>query len=295
MENRLLQFLNFPILKIIIALLVFPASSGFAQNKTTIPWTTNTKIYSEAVRDTFKISVALPENYDKTKEYPVAYLTDPRFAFGTAVEASRALTIEGAIPPIILVGIGYPGSQDLGRIMQLRSRDFSTVSDPEVPGGWPAWANEIEWGGADAFLEFIKNELIPHIEQNYSTTTERAYLGWSGGGHFGLYTLFNDPELFTKYLLVSAPFEWFHKGIAFEYEKEFAGNNDSLNAEVLFAVGTEESESTLEANKRMADILKKRGYKGLDVSIKIIEDKNHYAVWPVAINHGLQQLFDDLN
>lgn len=290
MGQKNLQAVSLRILIFTLALGVLPISSGFAQNKTTIPWTQNIKLYSEAVKDTFLISVALPENYDKKMEYSVVYLTDPRFAFGSAVEASRALAIEGAIPPIILVGIGYPGDQGIGRIMQLRSRDNSEIKDPQVPGGWPAWADEIDWGGADAFLQFIKGDLIPYIEQNYKTTDERTFMGWSAGGHFGLYTLFNHPDLFKNYLLVSAPFKWFHNGIAFKYEEEYANRKDFLNAQVLFAVGTEESESTFKANKRMAKILQNRGHQGLDVSLKIVEDKNHYAVWPIAINYGLEQL-----
>lgn len=292
MDQKNLQAVSLRILIITLALGVLPISSGFAQNKTTIPWTHNIKLYSEAVKDTFLISVALPENYDKKMEYPVVYLTDPRFAFGTAVDASRALTIEGAIPPVILVGIGYPGDQGFGRIMQLRSRDYSEIADPQVPGGWPAWADEIDWGGAHAFLEFIEKKLIPYMQQNYKTTGERTYMGWSGGGHFGLYTLFNHTNLFQNYLLVSTPFEWFHNGIAFEYEEEYANRKDFLNAKVLFAVGTEESESTFEANKRMAKILQNRGHEGLDVSLKIVEDKNHYAVWPIAINYGLELLLN---
>ena len=261
-----------------------------AQDKATIPWTTTTPFYSEAVEDTFLISIALPERYDKDKEYPVVYLTDPRFGFGTAVESARAHVIDGTIPPVIIVGIGYPGDQGYGRIMQIRSRDFSTVSDPEVPGGWPAWADQIEWGGADAFLEFNKNELIPYIEQNYNTTSDRTYMGWSGGGHFGSYILFTEPDLFNRYLFVSAPFEWFHNGIAFDYEEKYANNNDSLDAKVLLIVGSKESESTVEANERMANILKNRNYKGLELTSQVFDDKKHYSVWPVAINYGLQHL-----
>ena len=277
-------------LLVAISMQLFITTSTLAQSEASIPWTTTTQLYSEAVEDTFMISIALPERYDKRKEYPVVFMADPRFAFGTAVESARAHAIDGTISPIILVGIGYPGDQGFGRIMQLRSRDFSTVSDPQVPGGWPAWADEIDWGGADAFLEFIKSELIPYIEQNYKTARDRTYMGWSGGGHFGSYMLFKEPDIFNRYLLVSAPFEWFHNGIAFDYEETYAKNHQSLNAQVILAVGSEESKSTVEANKQMADILKSRKYKGLEVSTRIFQGKKHYSVWPVAINYGLQNL-----
>jgi predicted alpha/beta superfamily hydrolase len=270
------------------------ATEGFAQEGPVIPWTSTSTHYSTSVKDTFSITVALPEGYaDTGKKYPVVFVTDPRFGFGTAVESARALAIEGTISPVIMVGIGYPGSQDFGRIMQLRSRDFSTVSDPQVPGGWDAWAEDIEWGGADAFIQFIEGELIPYIEKNFSVSDDRTYMGWSGGGHLGAYILFTKPELFRRYLLVSAPFEWFHKGIAFDYEAAYAAQHDDLNAQVFFSVGTEETESTVNANIKMVDILEKREYEGLQLFFHEFEDKKHYAVWPLAINEGLQVLFQE--
>ncbi|MBD3615598.1 MAG: alpha/beta hydrolase [Gracilimonas sp.] len=278
------------ILLVAISLHLFITSHSKAQSEASIPWTKTTQLYSEAVEDTFKISIALPERYDQSKEYPVVFMTDPRFAFSSAVESARAHAIDGTIPPVILVGIGYPGSQGFGKIMQIRSRDFSTVSDPQVPGGWPSWANDIEWGGAQAFLSFIKDELTVYIRENYKTTDDHMYMGWSGGAHFGAYMLFEEPELFNKYLLVSGPFEWFHNGIAFEYEEAYAENNDDLNAKIVFAVGSSESKSTIEANERMATILGKRNYNGLEVSNHVFEEKKHYGVWPVAINYGLQKL-----
>ncbi|TBW29962.1 alpha/beta hydrolase [Gramella sp. KN1008] len=281
---------------IVFALQLILTSNTFAQKNATIPWTINTELYSEEVKDTFLISVALPESYDETREYPVVYITDARFGFGTAVEISRANVIDGTTSPAIIVGIGYPGDQNFGRIMQIRSRDFSTVSDPQVPGGWPAWAAEIEWGGADAFLKFIDKELIPYVEDNYQVNNDRTYMGWSGGGLFGTYLMFNRPDLFNNYLLVSSPYEWFHNGIAFEYEDNYAGNNDTLDLNVILAVGTGDSESTIESNRRMSKILSDRNYEGLNVNFKIFENKKHYAVWPTAIIHGLPKILDsDMN
>lgn len=279
-----------PIFLIAISIQLFNSLQAQAQSEASIPWTTTTQRYSEAVEDTFMISIALPERYDENKEYPVVFMADPRFAFGSAVESARAHAIDGTIPSVILVGIGYPGDQGFGRIMQIRSRDFSTVSDPEVPGGWPAWADGIEWGGGDAFLAFIKDELVPYIERNYKTAGNRTYMGWSGGAHFGAYILFNKPQLFNRYLLVSAPFEWFHNGIAFDYEEAYYKNNDALDAKVILAVGSDEPESTVESNKRMAKVLENREYNSLDVSTRVFQGKKHYAVWPVAINYGLQSL-----
>jgi len=54
-------------------------------------------------------------------------------------------------------------------------------------------------GGAKEFLEFIRQELIPFIDNNYPTLKgDSAVNGHSIGGLFGLYVLFNKPDTFNK-------------------------------------------------------------------------------------------------
>jgi hypothetical protein len=84
----------------------------------------------------------------------------------------------------IVVGIAY-GSFDPS--INRRGFDFSTP----VENGDP------ERGGAAAFHDFLKSELIPQIENRYRTDPSRRVLfGQSRGGSMVLYSAFTDPDLF---------------------------------------------------------------------------------------------------
>lgn len=52
-------------------------------------------------------------------------------------------------------------------------------------------------GQANRFLEFIEAELIPHIDQNYRTSSTRLLAGNSRGGLFVVYSLIEAPALFS--------------------------------------------------------------------------------------------------
>ena len=66
-------------------------------------------VYSEAVQDSFVISVQLPEEYgkDKNVKYPTVYMLDANFHFPILAATAKQYEKAGMLPPIILVGIGY--------------------------------------------------------------------------------------------------------------------------------------------------------------------------------------------
>lgn len=253
-----------------------------------------TQIYSEAIKDTFQISVALPADYEGSgKQYPVVYLTDPFFTFGSAVESARANRIGGLMPDVILVGIGYTGEQEFTRIMKLRTRAFTIKPVFSWRNGEEAeWAKGEVMGKAPEFLTLIKEKIIPFIEQNYRTTEDRTYVGHSGGGFFGTYVLFKEPEVFNRYLL-SSPSLWGEERNAFDWEQAYAAKNDSLNARIYLSVAEEETHYMVGEMRELVEILRSRNYQGLELFTHIFNDENHFSVWPIAVNHGLRVLFEE--
>ncbi len=147
----------------------------------------------------YQISVALPPNYTTSGQvYPVLYATDANFHFGMLAETARAVRLENLIPDLIIVGIGWPVGHAINAIAP-RSLDLTPTADPawvEVgtrdwpKNGWPAPEGS---GGGPGFLRFIREELIPSIEQKYrANPSDRAYYGFSLGGLFGTYALLNN-------------------------------------------------------------------------------------------------------
>jgi predicted alpha/beta superfamily hydrolase len=58
-------------------------------------------------------------------------------------------------------------------------------------------------GNAEAFLAYIKNEVVPYVESNYRTLPYRTAVGHSLSASFITYSLLNETELFDNYIAIS--------------------------------------------------------------------------------------------
>lgn len=168
------------------------------------------------------------------------------------------------------------------------------------PGGFePQWAKEMDLGYAEEFRGFIRDVLFSYMEDNFRVADDRTYIGWSGGGWFGHYMLFHEPGLFQRYLLGSSGY-WFerereYEGNLFEYEERYAAEHDSLDVDLFLSVGDGEPSYMVSEMMQMIQQLKSRNYHGLTLDWHVFKDQKHYAVWPLAINRGLLELFENDN
>lgn len=164
-------------------------------------------IKSSYTKQKYLIKILLPKDYNSTKEYPTVYLTDAFLHFNTV--ANNIIQLDNVIQDVILIGIfyeDYPFSiKNATNIGRLRAMDFTYPFDQNQ-------ANEgIIGGGGLLFYQFLKEELIPIIEQNYSTSvSQRTIAGHSLGGYFSLFQLFNFTEesLFPNVIALSPSIYW---------------------------------------------------------------------------------------
>ena len=135
----------------------------------------------------YYIYVRLPEDYAKappTIRYPVVYLLDGDSLFPMLAPEHLFLTYDEKLPEAIIVGIAY-GSFD------------PSVNKRDIDFSGPAPGVDLARGGAPAFQRYLKNELMPVIDQKFHTDPDRRILfGQSRGGSFVLYSAFTDPDLF---------------------------------------------------------------------------------------------------
>lgn len=137
-------------------------------------------LHSKNVNDDYNIFIRLPDGYNAKKHYPVVYLLDANFYFDMVAAMTDKYTEVDAIPPVIVVGIGY---KDLKTMAELRDRDYTYPTAP------PSDSFKMSGGGV-RFLSFINTELIPYIDSAYSTDKQNRILaGHSLGGYFTLYAL----------------------------------------------------------------------------------------------------------
>lgn len=155
--------------------------------------TVTKEVYSEFVRDKFRLVIYLPKSYDDgtAKRYPVIYQLDGSYYGKSTAILMSHYNCKGIIPTeAIVVGIGYYYDGWLDK----RSRDFIYVG----LGGESAANNNANLtgiGGGLNFYQFLKNELAPYIDGNYRTdnrTFGRTLMGHSLGGYFTLFTVFDQ-------------------------------------------------------------------------------------------------------
>jgi len=163
--------------------------SGIAANAQDIPGKRDS-INSAILKEKRIISVVLPRNFKagSNQKYDVLYVLDGDGNTKTATGVQQFIEDEAFMPPIIIVGV----------LNTDRNRDLTPTH----------MGDNKTSGGADKFLGFLKNELIPYVNKNYPSNGDNTLFGHSFGGLFVTYVLFNDPGLFKSYIAADPSYWW---------------------------------------------------------------------------------------
>ena len=141
-------------------------------------------LHSAILGEERQLLVHVPADYDRTTlRYPVLfqlYGQQVTNYLADAVMTAERLGNFADIPPLIIVGVANTD----------RYRDNLPI---QPDGKSPA--------GADAFLRFFAEELIPFVDRHYRTKPYRLLVGPQAGAAFGLYALTTRPGLFNASIL----------------------------------------------------------------------------------------------
>ena len=163
------------------------------------------------------------------KKYPVLYYTDAWANVDYFNLLGNFLGNSKEIEPVILVGISFDA--DLDEWVKLREQDFI-----------PNLTNPDSINGAKNFLNFIKKELMPYVEQNYpADSTDRGYFGYSLGGLFATWVLKEDPTLFKR-IGIGSPWLEVDDYLLLKEQTLLKNINDLQDLKVFVEYGTLESE-----------------------------------------------------
>ncbi len=274
-------------------------------------------IPSKFVKQTYKVQVMRPaQKRGETTRFPVVYVTDGNLVFDMFKGISYLIQSPAGVR-FILVGIGYPSdSPQAGALLRARDLTFPgypklVLKRPPIEGALAAEPGTKDFMGAPEFQQFIAQELIPLIDREYPTVPgDRTYFGHSGGGGFGLYTLFNKTDLFKRYIISSpgliyngvAPggAKYDNYEFALEEARKFMAGGRSLDGVKIYmsAGSAEEFEPGLaqwqltSSVYRMERLLRASSIPGLDLTTEIFPGETHATVWPLAFMHGVQAVFE---
>jgi predicted alpha/beta superfamily hydrolase len=124
-------------------------------------------------------------------------VTDANLLFGMAVDLVRLMRIPALVPPVVVVGVGYP-TDDLDEILRRRTTDFT----PTEVSGWPGS------GGSARFRTMLREHVLPFVASVAPTVRALTLFGHSLGGMFSVTDWMAEDRLFDLYVISSPSLWW---------------------------------------------------------------------------------------
>jgi len=278
-----------------LAVLSSTANAGTAESKDFSRLGVSSYTYtSEVLARDYVVDVILPPGFNPAAtKYPVIYIFDgyvqfPMVGFNLYQEQLPGDDGASKIPHAIIVGIEQPITSYDWRVRALDLTPTQVEKNGSLIGG-----------GAEKFLTFLNTELKPFINATYSgDENDQTLLGHSLGGLFGLYTLFSQPDSFSRYV-IGSPTTWWDNDYIFNLEASYAANNSDLDKNVFLFVGSTETCNDagelcgVEDVKKMTRLLKSRDYAGLNIKRKILKTENHNSVIAPGFDKGVEYVMNE--
>lgn len=256
----------------------------YAQDKVDSVDETHFNVYSEILQEERRCLIKLPYSYfdedNSEKKYPILVLLDGSIHFKTTLGIVELMASEKSgnylMHESIIVAIENVD----------RERDF-TFSKIETK-------RQNTTGGGTMFLEFIENELLPYIDNNYRTTNSRALIGHSLAGLFTLNAYLSKNSSFENYLSIDPSIWWDEEMM----ENKIDSAKSYFTKNKLYIATANQGDSNYERNKKRHEdfhsmLIKATGQK-LKVKLEYFEDENHRSVPSKAILAGLNYLNQDI-
>lgn len=246
----------------------------------TVPDTEIRRLTSSQTGYEYNINIALPAGYaDTDTTYPALYALDPHLTFRMSTEITRLLARGQELPQLIFIGIGFSGPEKDTESFQ--ARDYVPAGKLDDPGS----------AGAENFLRFIREDLIPFISSEYRVDREdRCFLGCSLAGLFGLYALLHPPDTFLRYI-IGSPWTGEDDPQVLTMETEYATSHSDLAAQVFIGAGSLEPGFVTNNILKLETAFHNRRYPNLRLHTQIFEGETHLSVVSYTISRGLKVVY----
>jgi predicted alpha/beta superfamily hydrolase len=230
-------------------------------------------LYSKAIGETRKFQVVLPKDYvqGSATKYEVLYMPDGEWYMEQIPFIYNFVANAHYGPQNIFVLI--PNTYVNG--VNIRNRDYSPIHVP---------FDSIS-GGADNYHKFLKEELIPYVEQKYPANGQRTLVGSSFSGLFALYAFFKDPDLFNSFV-ASDPNASFGDMYVPHMAAEKLSSFDKVKSTLFFA-GLQISSRGM-GSFQLDSIMKAKAPKSLRWKYVEYADETHYSVQHKAFYDGMR-------
>ena len=235
--------------------------------------------------------VRLPDSYtkDAPRRFPVVYVTDGQLVFPMMSSIYRAMWLGRDLPELIIVGVD---SKQVDTWSALRFVNLTPTRSLAREAELTKLLSGLHTGEGPTFLRVLTEEVLPDIDRRYRTSDDRTLTGFSLGGLFGAYTLFEAPSTFRRMILGSPAFYW-DDTVIFKIEEKFAAARKPLHTRVFIAAGGAESPPMIEYLQRFVSVVNKRQYDGLSLEGHVFDDETHMSSEAPIAARGLRVVFHE--
>jgi predicted alpha/beta superfamily hydrolase len=264
----------------ILLLVLFATTITFAQPKgEDIVIGQSFSLKSEVLNEDRPYQIYLPMDYSEDgNPISVMYLLDGDGHFHHTSGVVSFLRNNGRIPNLMIVAIPNTGE---------RTRDLT----PAVEIDTNALKQMPNAGGADNMLSFIKNELIPHIDESYNTSPYKILTGHSFGGLFAVHSLLSEPELFDAYISISPSMWWDDQNLVAKAEAFFE-EKPELACYFYMTMGNEDG-TMLGGAMKLAALFEENKSNDFRWDFNVMDDETHGSIPHRSTYYGLEAIFKD--
>ncbi|WP_431133436.1 alpha/beta hydrolase [Psychroserpens mesophilus] len=224
---------------------------------------------SRFLNTTRDIKIKLPNNYDPESliKHPVIIVFDGDYLFEPVLGQVHFQTYFKEMPESIIVGI-----------VQGKERFYDGYFD-ELTG--------MPFESGKRFYDFVQNELLPYIDDNYNTSPFRVAVGHNTMANFINSYLFTDVPVFQAYINISPDY----KGTM---SNNLITRLSHLRNEVFYYVATSDKDVPSLKNNitETSTVLKTLDTQKLTFYYDELQGDSHYTLVTGALSKALDKIFE---
>ena len=224
---------------------------------------------SRSLNTTRDIKIKLPDNYDPESpiKHPVIIVFDGDYLFEPVLGQVHFQTYFKEMPESIVVGI-----------VQGEERFYDGYFD-ELTG--------MPFESGKRFYDFVQNELLPYVDDNYNTSPFRVAIGHNMMANFINSYLFTDEPVFQAYINISPDY----KGTM---SSNLATRLGHLKNDVFYYVATSDKDVPGIRNniRETSSVLKTLDTQKLTFYYDELKGDSHYTLVTGALSKALDKIFE---
>jgi predicted alpha/beta superfamily hydrolase len=249
-------------------------------------------ITSKILGRDYQLYISFPKNYSTkdTVSYPVLYVLDGEWVFPIIRGTRAILDSEKELEDLIIVSIS---DADFTFRYQDYTTSLSTSTDEKVNKRSDVPKGGLISGGADKFLTSMKTEIVPFVDKNYKTNSDRGIFGHSFGGLFAAYCLVNSDGYFTRFGISSPALWWDNEKLLNQAVTQFRENKtwDIPQTKVFISVGDKEHSGIVPTMVKYSSYLEQSDYDNIELKWQIFEGESHNSMWSANVSKTLSILY----